>query len=143
MEILQAENNIFIQILFIKVKIEVGKELRYFALEFIQRATVLLGGPTCSLGAIYKSANLAHLKDFILFWSCYVLQNLRDELGTYTPFYGLQHTEGIGDGRFTHIYYVTFLNHSTGFNGSAFQANLPLLACCGSYGTRLEDAGSP
>ena len=69
----------------------------------IHGAAVLLGGTACATLAVDESADATHLQEFVLLGVGDVLVNLRNEFGPHALFDTFQHTERIGDGRFTHM----------------------------------------
>ena len=57
-----------------------------------------------------------------------VLEHLGHELGPHAVFYGLEHAEGVGDGRFAHTYHIALLDGLRGFHVHTVHGHLSLLA---------------
>ena len=100
--------------------------------ELVEVAALLLGGTPRAAHAVGKATDLTHLKDVVLLLGGDILEHLGHELGSHTVFYRLEHTEGVGDGRLAHTYYIALLDVLRGFHRSAVHRYLPLLAgICG------------
>ena len=109
----------------------------------IDGATLLFGGSSSASRSVHKTADTAHLEQFVLLRVGYILVDFRNQLGTYALLDGFQHAKRVSDGGLLHTHHFARLDVSAGFHVDSIDGDAPVFDGVYGDGTRLEDARRP